>query len=123
VSGIILIVGFLVYLWVCSGNYVLCTYLAEIFVVCVFFVGLGFIYPREIHLHHYTSSGILVCLLAHHHILIAILNGLFTGIYVEGCCRWSLASNIKVGRKYMNKWFKPQIKQDEGPSIEDIFIV
>ncbi len=47
---------------------------------------------KHFHLHHYALMVILNLLLGIHHEYFIILLGIFSGIMVEGCCRWGVSS-------------------------------
>ena len=61
---------------------------------------------KSTHIHHYTYSLILVSFFGHHNLIIVALNGIFHGIFIEGCSRWNMANNWIVSRNYLSDWVK-----------------
>ena len=114
------LVGYLVYLWYLSGYYVLASYITYIVFILILFGSMSFFFDKGTHFHHYVTAMILASLCGHHNIIVCCFNGLFCGAFVEGCARWSVAPNWRIGMKYVNGDIKKLI---EGGSSEELIAI
>jgi hypothetical protein len=89
-----------------SGYYILCIYIGWLFFLILVSTIMTFCFVNGIHIHHYTVGWLLLSLFGHHNFLIVALNGIFHGIFIEGCARWNMAPNWIIKREMLSDWVK-----------------
>ena len=90
--GLVFAIAYMIYLYYISSIFILLFYIVYVVSLVGFVLLLTFvIFPiKDFHLHHWFITLILVTLSAHPNWFVTALNGVVSGIFVEGCARWGL---------------------------------
>ena len=87
--GVLGLIAFVGALMVASG--IIVGYVSYLVFLAVLFAALSVTFPKQVHVHHYFWALVLMTLCGHPNLVTTIAHGILTGIFIEGCARWSLA--------------------------------
>jgi len=81
---------------------------------------MSYVFINGTHVHHYFIG--LNILTGHHNLLVVAIHGIFNGLFIEGCSRWSMALNWKIDYESLNDdlkdtWFGKLLKSNNELNI------
>lgn len=100
---VLTVLGFQVYLWQISGNFILLMYLSWVAFLSIVISSLSYIFSKGgIHVHHYFWALIIMSICGHQNTLSTVICAITHGIFIEGCCRWSMDPVWEIGPMSLN---------------------
>lgn len=104
--AIIFVFCLLVIFIIISGYYLIFIYLGWLVFLILVSTFMTLCFVNGTHIHHYTVGWLLLSFFGHHNFVIVALNGIFHGIFIEGCVRWNMAPNWIISRASLSDWVK-----------------
>jgi len=104
--AIIFVFCLLVIFIIISGYYLIFIYLGWLVFLILVSTFMTLCFVNGTHIHHYTVGWLLLSFFGHHNFVIVALNGIFHGIFIEGCARWNMAPNWIISRASLSDWVK-----------------